>query len=679
MGPGVPATIRLTTIGRADKLQANAERLHVSFIGRETLPWRTAAPPPHRQSRIYTPFTRPPIREEYKRVEIVPIDGIPSERRDTMNRAVEIMAVVIAILLSCQGAAICQGEGRTPDTIPDRVLRAESFATLPVEEITVFKDGHAFVLREGDMPVDRSGRVVLDDLPRPVIGTFWPYSAEEKLPLLSVKSGRTVVEFERTALDLYQLLAANIGAELLVEENSGEPYSAVIDGIPERTASELGATASPGADERLPEKGKIILLRTHEGVRVVPIDCVKKVTFKELPRSSVTEKEFRNLLTLRLGGAHADVDRARVGMVYLQKGIRWIPSYKIVLDGAGRARVRLQATLLNEMIDLDDVTANLVIGVPSFAFKDTIDPIALQRSAAQLSQYFEEQSRTAYAFSNAIMTQTARMGEYRGGAPSGSDAGDAEEELTGMGKDEDLFVFTIDHISLRKGERLVVPIVEFELDYKDVYTLDLPIRPPSDIGRNFSTQQQRELAKLFNAPKVMHEIRLVNESSWPITTAPALLFHDRQLLGQGMTTYTAVGASLDVTITAAVDIQVRVSAREEGRYPNDIEWRSNRYCRINMEGTVFLCNRLAKSVEVEVKRRVAGCIDSADNNGRIVQNDLYDFAEYFPCGDAPYWWHWYSWPWWWYQLNGYGKAEWTVTLEPGESAELNSAWHYYWH
>jgi len=569
-------------------------------------------------------------------------------------------------------------------TALDSALCAEAFGPMPVEEITVFKDGHTFVLREADMAVDGSGRVVLDDLPRPVIGTFWPYSAEPGRRLVSVKSGREVVAVDRTALDLFQLLAANMGAELLVEENGGEPYNAVIEGIPERTSSELEAAAPPGAVESLPQKGRIILLRTYEGVRVVPVDSIKKVTFKEPPRPTVTEHEFRNLMTLRLGGApqdggvYGEAATARVGMVYLQKGIRWIPSYKIVMDGEGRARVFLQATLLNEMIDLDDVTANLVIGVPSFAFKDTLDPIALQEAAAQLSQYFEEQNRTAYAFSNAIMTQTARMSEYRGSGQNSNDGGGAEEEVTGMGKDEDLFVFTVKHITLKKGERLVVPLVDFELDYEDVYTLDLSVRPPSDVGRNFSSQQQRELAELFNAPKVMHEIRLVNGSDWPITTAPALLFHDEQLLGQGMTTYTAVGASLDVTITAAVDIAVRVNAREAERHPNALEWRSSRYSRIDMEGTIFLCNRLAKPVEIEVVRRVAGSIDSADNGGTVTQNDLYDFAESFPGGDYPYWWHWYSWPWWWYRLNGYGKAEWTVTLEPGASVDLTTKWHYFW-
>jgi hypothetical protein len=48
---------------------------------------------------------------------------------------------------------------------------------LPVKEVTVFKDGHAFVLHEGRLPTAGSD-VVMDYLPAPVIGTFWAYSAD---------------------------------------------------------------------------------------------------------------------------------------------------------------------------------------------------------------------------------------------------------------------------------------------------------------------------------------------------------------------------------------------------------------------------------------------------------------------------------------------------------------------
>ncbi len=80
------------------------------------------------------------------------------------------------------------------DSIDDHAI-----SQMPVKEITVFKDGHAFVLHEGAMPTDDNGNVVLDNLPTPVIGTFWAYADDEAAELGSVLAARRVVSVERTA------------------------------------------------------------------------------------------------------------------------------------------------------------------------------------------------------------------------------------------------------------------------------------------------------------------------------------------------------------------------------------------------------------------------------------------------------------------------------------------------
>src|SRR6185436_14680547 len=121
------------------------------------------------------------------------------------------------------------------------------------------------------------------------------------------------------------------------------------------------------------------------------------------------------------------------------------PNYKIAIDGKGEAVVRLQATLINELTDLENATAHLVIGVPNFAFASMTDPMSLQQSAAQLSGHFAQPAAlagnfdngTPYAFSNAIMTQQARMTEVRGAArPQGAApaAIDLGPDVTSQGK-----------------------------------------------------------------------------------------------------------------------------------------------------------------------------------------------------------------------------------------------------
>ena len=141
--------------------------------------------------------------------------------------------------------------------------------------------------------------------------------------------------------------------------------------------------------------------------------------------------------------------------------------------------------------------------------------------------------------------QACAPADYRA-APGPGLAGELGPEIGDAGKSEDLFVFTVPHVTLKRGERMVLPIAEFTLPYKDVFTLELPFGPPPEVRANLNNEQQRELARLFSAPKVMHKVRLTNNSKYPLTTAPALIIRAGRVLAQGMMTYTATGASVDL-------------------------------------------------------------------------------------------------------------------------------------
>jgi len=80
---------------------------------------------------------------------------------------------------------------------------------LPIREITVFKDGHALILHEGELPVNDAGHVVVDGLPVPLMGSFWPYSADPAATLVGVVAGHENVRVERDAASIPDLLTAN--------------------------------------------------------------------------------------------------------------------------------------------------------------------------------------------------------------------------------------------------------------------------------------------------------------------------------------------------------------------------------------------------------------------------------------------------------------------------------------
>jgi hypothetical protein len=550
---------------------------------------------------------------------------------------------------------------------------------LPVREVTVFKDGHALVLHQGQMPVE-DGKVVMDYLPTPVLGTFWPFAAQgEQAELQSVTAARRRVLFSQTAMSIPELVRANIGKEALIEEapagqgNAVNSYQATIQSILHRSAEQLEANSPPNSGPKTTQYSDIVLLKTQRGTRAVAIGRIQSLTILGEPGQTLETEAFRNTLTMQLSGAD---DSAEVGLMYVQKGLRWIPNYKIDLDGNGQATVYLQATLINELADLEAVTANLVIGVPNFAFADKVDPMAMQQNLAALSQHFRQQSQTAHAFSNAIMTQRAarRPGaSTRGGGTLGPEVGSGA-------KAEDLYVFPVENITLAKGQRMTIPIATYKLPYTEIYTLDIPFTPPREIWRHFNSSQQRQLARMYRKPKVQHKIRLENKSEAPITTAPALILLNGRVLAQTMTTYTPIQGENDLKIGTAIDVTVEKSDEETKRTPDAATLRNTEFIRVDLKGTIELTNHKDKNVRLEVTRSVLGNVESANLDGTVKMLNVLEDDSFLPdtFEDRPHWWGWYSWPWWWHHFNGVGSVEWSFQLESGQSRTLEYTWNYYW-
>lgn len=575
----------------------------------------------------------------------------------------------VACCVTLVGAALWAD--RVPAAIGQGAL-----AQMPVREVTVFKDGHAFVLHEGSLPVNSDGDVHLDYLPTPVLGTFWPYSADAKVKLLSVSAGKQRVEMTRTALAIPELLRANLGQRVLIHQGD-RSYFAKIVGFPERSGEELEKEALVGSGPQVSQPGQVIELLTDQGTKVIPTTTITDVTFVDPPKHAVNYEEIRNLLRMRFDWGQAPPPKqVQVGMTYLQKGIRWIPNYRVQLEANGIAAVQLQATLINELSDLEHVTANLVIGVPSFDFKTTIDPIALSEVAAQLSAYFQDHSQTAFSFSNSMMTQSqvARMGEFRGRQGQPAAELNLGPEVGGSEHGDDMFLFTVKDISLKKGERMVVSVGEWKLKYSDVLRLELPIAPPAEIRGNFNNDQQSQLAKLFHAPKAKHVVRLENTAKVPLTTAPAMLMSEGRVLGQGLMTYTSPGGAADLTMTTAVNLSIMHEEDESKRTPNAANFGGHNYDRIDLTGSIRLTNHRKAPVRVEVVRTLLGAIDEASHDGKITRPGVWTADDI----GQPIWWSWHSWPSWWYQMNVRGRAQWDVTIPPGEKLSLTYQWHYFW-
>lgn len=509
-----------------------------------------------------------------------------------------------------------------------------------------------------------------------MLGTFWPYSADRDVKLNAVTASRRRVSGEQTAIDLRGLLEANPGATVDLVDTEGKTILGRIKGLPSRPVEELLAMDTLPDRDLVPAKGGVVLLETGQGVLALPLERIRSVSFKNAPAAKYPSETFRNLLTLDFSwpeaGPRRDID---VGMAYVQKGLRWIPSYKVTIGATGTARVQLQATLVNELADLENVTANLVVGVPTFAFKGVVDPMALQQTVAQLGDYFDARSASGFAMSNAIMAQVgAREDKFRDENERRNQP-EAGPEVEGGEADQDLYVFTVKRVTMRKGERMVLPVAEYELAYRDVYVLELPFAPPMEVRANANDEQQRQLARLLGAPHFTHVLRLTNAGHEPLTTAPALISSGDRVLGQGMMTYTAPGGDCDLPLTTAVDIKVEKSDKESGRVPNALTLDGSSYLRVDLNGRITITNRRGQPVDIEVTRSILGLADAAGQAGKVEMVNAYEEGE---AVTRPAWWGWYGWPGWWGAVNGVGQFTWKTKVETGKTVTLTYRWHYFW-
>lgn len=560
-----------------------------------------------------------------------------------------LRAIPLAVLLAPFVAAQSAAPGGEP---------------LPVREVAVFKDGHAFLVREDTRRASATGSVVLDGLPEPLLGTFWPY-AGGGAKLLAATAARERVEEERSALDLPELLRANTGATVTLVDMDDVLHTGRLLGLTERSAEELERAEPEGELPRLAQLGNLLRLETDQGIRVLPVKRIRELRVKGELRPRYRAESLREQLTLRTDRPGADVN---VGVAYLQHGLRWIPSYRVELGSAGKAALRLEATLVNDLVDLAGATVHLVVGAPRFDFAGEIDPIALNVTVASLASQAPRQDLFSNRLSNALMTQTAQF------APESSAAAGAQAPtLAGEGANEDLYLYTVRDVTLARGARLVLPLAEFELPYRDVYVLALELEPPPEVRYQFAGQQELELARLLGAPKAIHTLRLENTHTAPLTTAPVLVLRDGQPLAQGRMSYTPSGARCDLAINAAVGVRVEVGDRETSRGEERI--LGNDYVRIGASGTITLTNTKKEALELEVRRDVLGLLDEVGQGGTKLQRSWQEFAS---GPGLPAWWGWYSWESWWYRLNGLGRASWKLTLKPGESARLEASWHYFW-
>jgi len=580
-------------------------------------------------------------------------------------------------LLLCSGAALVAAD-------PPGKL------SLKTQRVIAFKDGYCLVIKRGEATTDEKGHVFLDDVPdAAVLGSFWAAPDEGRLVNMVAgwKEDKEAAERELPCKETIELLLANKGKQAKIELHDKSLLSGVIhEVLVERTPTPVAgallellsgriAASPPGtppADEGAARtmttiSGNNFILRTDEGDVLLQAGQIRSLTVKDmkttLPRTVATTKRTKRLTF--------EFDKPKqkhaVNLMYFRPGVRWIPTYRIDLNGKGEkqtAEIALQAEILNEAEDLADVPLDIVVGVPNFRFRTTPSPLVLEsvlRNA--LAEAEPNLMGNGSQLSNAMYSQ--RSSEFRRNAalanadPNGGQIA-LPNELTGAGA-QDLFVYSLPKLTIGKGERAAVSIFSAAAPYKDIYTWDVHV-----------TRQDIEAAPsgagivsplTLSKNEVWHQIEMTNPTNLPWTTGAALIMQGQQPLSQELLTYTSPKNEVRVPVTVSVDTRGTFDEKEIGRELNAVAWAGYPYARIVKEAALHLCNNKPVEIDVEITLRLGGKVTEASHDGKVVLGG-FEAADWRDYQGHP-------------AVNNSSKVTWRLKLKPGETFEPTVAYHFY--
>ena len=493
-----------------------------------------------------------------------------------------------------------------------------------IKRVAVFKNGYAFTYREGEAQTN-NGWVYTTNTPIGVLGTIWGYSASPNVKVMQLLASESEKRELLRVTDIAEILLANEGARIrFVDSNNSNK---VFEGTYEIVGQDRNFAMPHPVNHQYQESDIVIALKTENGLMLFPANAVKNIEIIGQPKMERPKISKENRLSIKVEGAN-NGQHINLGVAALERGIRWIPAYRVEVKGSPvkEAKLELEAMLINELTDLKNSEVYFVVGVPHFLFQDAMSPLSMNTAFAGVSSYFQSGTRNNRrdSYSNAIMSQVAVAadGNYdeEDAAPTVS-----IEEQTNSFSAEQLFLYQTNSINLKKGERASLRLFSLTVPATEVFEWTLNDAPETQrryleySSSSTSTPLMQDLSS-----KVWYALRLKNQTGMPWTTAPALSFREWKPLGQDMLTFTPIGGENILRVTPATEVIGTHTLEEKSRERVQLNYGGSNYNfdLVTIEGTIKLRNIKKETVEVVLTRNLVGEILSASDDGKISREGL---------------------------------------------------------
>jgi hypothetical protein len=489
----------------------------------------------------------------------------------------------------------------------------QSSFTPEVKRVAVFKNGYAFTYREGEAQI-LNGWAYTTNAPAGVLGTVWGYSTLPNIKvtqMLASESEKPETEKIEEVRNFHDFLKLNEGAKIRVEGYNNK----VFEGIYRLIGESAG--------------GYSIALQTERGTIILSpakIETIEVLGQTKYEKKVVVKNGLEKRLSFKMEGA-ANGQKINLGVAALERGIRWIPAYRVEAKGTPvkEAKLELEAMIINEMTDLKNSEVYFVVGVPHFLFQDSMSPLSMNSAFSGVSSYFEPGAGNSRrdSMSNAIMSQVASTADSSYVADPFPTV--SEEEKSNTFSADQLFLYQANDISLKKGERASLRLFSLTVPASEVFEWTLADASDTqnrylEYGRSSSTVP---LVQDLSG-KVWYGLRLKNQTGMPWTTAPAISFREWKPMGQDMLTFTPVNGENILRVTPATEVVGTHTLEEKARERVRLEYSNSTYDfdLVTVEGAIKLRSVKKDPVEVVITRNLVGEVLTATDGGKPARQGL---------------------------------------------------------
>ena len=506
--------------------------------------------------------------------------------------AVSILAAQVGLVGCLAGGppALARGGGGGDPGSPkeSRLLKSK------VTSVAVFKNGTAHFVRETRLK--GSGWFHTEPPPAAILGSLWVSAQGVRVNGLLAR--RHLGRQARPCRSFHEVLDRNPGmsVRLYLKDKRVVEGTVVFPTQPTKLDTP-GPAFSPS----------FVTVKSSDGYVMLPRDQILRVEYKTLPKRMCVDRVQQHHLYFHARGARAG---AVVRTLYVQRGLQWTPTYRLVRDG-GTARLAMQAVVVNRREALQNTELKLVVGVPNLVNEGHLSPLALDALKVRqghsvshwrrYSSWRNEGRYRAQSFSNVRRGASARGSLGSSGAAGGA-------RIYGQGaRAGNLYVYNVGRISLRTGERATVPVMSGRFPVKRIYRWEPGPAQEKEAWhrRRFrSVQQQMK-------DRVWEYLELKNTSRVPLTTGPVMLTQGGQLLGQDVLRYTPPGGRSEVPVNVATNVLSTQVKSELSRRVQAKRIKYRWYSSVTYQVTLKIVNHERHSIQVKVRKSLTGRVLSA--------------------------------------------------------------------